>query len=254
MLDIARQLVHPVTGTLVLLVAAAAALLWHRRRLGLAFVVAAFAWTYLLATPVVADALLGRLEARFPPSPVDRIPAADAIVVLGGGGVTPEAEPRLGPDLGDAVDRVWFGARLYRAGKAPLVITTGARPFADTGPTAAQAQAAVLGELGVPADAIVTAGDSTSTYTDALEVDAILDERGLDRILLVTSALHMPRALKTFQAAGIATFPAPTDHEVTDADARGEYAWLPSAHAFWATSRAVHEYVGIAFYRLTRRF
>jgi len=105
----------------------------------------------------------------------------------------------------------------------------------------------------VPGAAVIAAGDTTTTYEDARAVEAILGERDLDRVLLVTSALHMPRALATFQAAGIATFPAPTDFEVTDVPQTGTYAWLPDNDAFWAAGRAFHEYIGFAWYRLTNR-
>lgn len=248
----ASQLVHPLTGTLLLLLATIVALALHWRRAGLALAGVAFVSTWLVATPAFSHWLRLSLERAHQPLAVEQLPAAEAIVVLGSG-VQPAVRPRAYPNLRYAADRVWHGARLYAAGKAPLIITTGSRPYHDEGPTAADAAAEILGTLGVPADAIVAPGHSVSTYTDALIVRKILAERGLERVLLVTSALHMPRALATFQNAGIAVFPAATDFEVADVPYAGAHAWLPDNDAFWGTGRALYEYVGIAWYRLTDR-
>ena len=243
-----QQLAHPLTITLGLLVLAVLFLLLRRGYSALAFLLLAFAWTYALATPAVSDRLRGSLEAEYPPEPIDRIPTADAIVVLGGG-VQPRAGARLGPNLNGAADRLWVGARLYAANKAPLVITTGTRPYTDSGPTAAEAGAQILRTLAVPNDAIIAPGNSIRTYTDALIVNEIATERGFKRVLLVTSALHMPRAVATFEAVGVPVFPAPTDYEVAGVPNLGEYRWLPSTDAFWHSSQAFHEYVGSLYYR-----
>jgi len=243
-----EQLVHPLTLTLALLGLAALALLFRRRRAGFALVVLAFAWSWLLATPAVSDWLRGSLEQRFTPAAAQDMPRAEAIVVLGGG-VSPTAPPRVEPNLNYAADRLWYGAQLYRAGKAPLVIVTGGNPYAVANGSAAQAQAGLLTQWGVPPGAIV-ARDSLTTYTDALVVQQVMQQRGLERILLVTSALHMPRAFATFDAAGIDAYTAPTDFEVVDVPSVGQYAWLPDNNAFWGSGRALHEYVGMLYYRL----
>ena len=217
------QLVDPITGTLLLLLLALV-LLARGRRVGCGlFLVLGILWTYALATPAVADVLLRSLERRIPPVVMHEIPAADAIVVLGGG-VRPTVAPRLGPDLNQTADRILYGARLYHADKAPVIIVTGSRPYPNPGPTAAEAQAQILGELGVPQDAIVAPGDSTSTATDARVVHRVLRRRELDKVLLVTSALHMPRALATFQAQGVSAFPAPTDIEATQVQPEKQWA------------------------------
>lgn len=248
----ASQLVHALTGTLLLLLAAIVLLALHFRRTGLALVCAAFVGTWLVATPAFSHWVRLSLERAHEPLPVERMPVADAIVVLGGG-VEPAVRTHAHPNLRYAADRVWHGARLYAAGKAPLVITTGARPYHGEGPTAADAAAEFLDALGVPAHAVVRPGRSVSTYTDALIVRDILAEHGIERVLLVTSALHMPRALGTFRNAGITVIPAPTDFEVAGVPYAELRAWLPDNDAFWATGRVLHEYVGMGWYRLTGR-
>lgn len=243
-----QQLAHPLTVTLGLLALGILLLFIRRRRTAIVFLLIAFAWTWLMATPFVAHKLARSLESRYPPTAIDRIPSADAIVVLGGG-VYPEAEPRNGPNLLHSADRVWYGARLYAAGKAPLIIVTGTRPYTNDGPTAADAQAEILRALGVPAEAIVAPGESMSTRTDATIMRDIVEQRGLGRVLLVTSALHMPRAMASFRGAGVRVFPAPTDFETTNIPEARTYPWLPDSDALWQTGRALHEYIGSAWYR-----
>lgn len=241
--------VYPLPLGLVV-IAAGGLLLWNQRRIvGAVLVGIGVAGLYGLSTPALSDALAGRLEQRYGPVPVAELPTADAVVVLGGG-VLPPAWPRTGPDLGAAADRLWHGAAVHRAGRAPLVITTGARPYANPGASAAESAREVLVRLGVPADAVVLREDSTSTREDALAVRDELERRELDGILLVTSALHMRRALAAFRAVDVRAWPAPTDHETVQPVRRDVWSWLPYHWAFARSNRAWHEYVGLLYYRL----
>jgi len=244
-----KQLVYPLPLALLLILLGV--LLFWRRRRALATTVTAIAvlGLYLLSTPAVSDSLRGALERRFRPDRPDHIPRAGAIVVLGGG-IEPATPPQRTANLTYAADRIRFGAALYRAGKAPLVITTGRRPYANAGPTAAQAAAGFLEELGVPKDAIVAAGDSADTHEDAIVVQGALARHDVHKILLVTSALHMPRAYAVFRKADIDAVPVVTDIEVTNVTPDNIYRWLPDARAFYGSNRAWHEYVGLLYYRL----
>ena len=78
----------------------------------------------------------------------------------------------------------------------------------------------------------------------------LLDTRGLDTVLLVTSALHMHRALATFRVAGIKALPAPTDFEVIEREAWTVLDWLPDAAALEGSTRAIREYLGLVVYQL----
>ncbi|MDZ7829428.1 MAG: YdcF family protein [Halofilum sp. (in: g-proteobacteria)] len=242
--------IYPLPLALVLVVIGSL-LLWRERRIiGSLLVAIAVVGLYLLSTPAVSDRLVASLEDRFGPGAVAEMPRADAIVVLGGG-VIPAAPPRTRPDLTHMADRLWYGADLYRGGKAPLVITTGARPYVDDGPSAADAAADVLVRLGVPRGSIIVLPDSTSTREDAVAVRAELAKRGgVQALLLVTSALHMPRALTTFRAIGLQAWPAPTDRLVVEPPVRDQWSWLPDHAAFARANRAWHEYVGMAYYRM----
>lgn len=245
---ILTRLLLPLSAIFLLLVASLGLLLAGRRRAGLAALVTSIATLYLLSVPVVSTSLRLALEQRHPPHAAADAPAADAIVVLGGG-LSAAEPPRPWPDLNSAADRAVHGARLYRAGKAPLVVATGGARLGGT-LTQAAGVADLLVELGVPREAILTADASRNTYEDALGTRRLLAEREAGALLLVTSALHMPRALATFRAAGLQPIPSPTDFEVSALDRLGPLAWIPDPEALQGSSRAVKEVLGCFGYAL----
>ena len=193
--------------------------------------------------------LVASLERRFLPVPIAESPSADAIVVLGGC-VGAADYPRIEVDLTDASDRVLHAARLYRAGKAPIIIATGgAIGWLGSKTPEARSISRLLQEWGVPASAIVIESGSLNTYQNAENTKRLLERRGLKSILLVTSAMHMPRALATFRAAGINAIPSPTDYEVIDREELTILDFLPDAEALADTTKAVKEYLGLVVYR-----
>jgi uncharacterized SAM-binding protein YcdF (DUF218 family) len=246
---LSTQLAMPLgTGILVMLVGVLVMTL-HRKVLGAGLLLVGLLWIWLWATPVFSDWVRGSLEGRYPPVALESLPKAGAILVLGGaiGGIQP---PRLFPDLSGAADRVWHAARLFHAGKAPLVVLSGGRlPWdAGQGPEA-DAMLRFLIDLGVPEEKVLLEGHSRTTYENARETRRLLTEKGIDQVILVTSALHMPRAQATFDAAGIRAIPAATDYEVLEKGDRTLLDYLPDAGALAGSSRALKEYLGIVVYR-----
>ena len=100
----------------------------------------------------------------------------------------------------------------------------------------------------MPGASIIAEAASRNTYENAVLSKQVLAEHGLQRVLLVTSALHMPRALATFKSAGIDAVPAATDFTVTYKDQRTVIDFLPDAEALSRTTYAIKEYVGHAYY------
>ena len=98
------------------------------------------------------------------------------------------------------------------------------------------------------ASAVLLETDSATTRGNAVYTAQLLEDRGLERVLLVTSALHMERALATFRAAGVEAWPAPTDFEVEPLPP-DLLRWLPDAQALADSTRALKEYLGLWVYR-----
>jgi len=229
-----------------------------QRRLRLAGISAAIALIILLVSSNawVATRLVQSLEWRhLPPDPM---PTADAIVVLGGS-TRPADYPRPWVDVMEAGDRVLHGARLYQAGKAPKLILSGGRiDWKGGGPPESDDMAQIAIALGVERANILEEPNSLNTYQNAVNVKAILESEGINQILLVTSAMHMPRSLAIFHKLGIDAIAAPTDFLVSErsiteiAGTRQAVllSLLPDASNLATVTRAMKEYIGLFVYRL----
>jgi uncharacterized SAM-binding protein YcdF (DUF218 family) len=215
-----------------------------RRRWGRGLVAAALGWLTLWSLPVASDALRGAIEAQAGPRTVDAVGAAPVTVVLGGGVAGPRLPQRPYPDLNAAGDRLWHAARLYHAGKAPRLLLSGGVTRTGDG-SEAEAMRRFLVEMGVPAAAIVLESGSQNTAGNAALTAQMLKAQGVDSIVLVTSALHMPRARRLFDQAGLKVQAAPTDFEIIDMPF-DLLRVVPDAGALDGSSRAFKELLGRA--------
>ena len=206
-------------------------------------------WLWLWSTPAFSDWLRASLESQYPMLTAEETPAAEAIVVLGGAFAHSAAWPY--PNASSAVDRYWHAARLYHAGRAPVVILSGGRtPGLGPGMTEARAGAIFLADLGVPRPAIWLEEKALTTRGNAVHVAELLAEHEIHDILLVTSALHLRRSMASFQAVGLNPIPAATDFEVRPNRSQRLRRWLPSAVALASSTRALHETAGLWVYRI----
>jgi uncharacterized SAM-binding protein YcdF (DUF218 family) len=249
-------LVYPLSLACLLL----AALLVLRRspRWVLWLGLAAFLLLWLGGNRLVSMALARSLEWQYLPPSV--LPHADVIVLLGGGEM-PSTPPQPLAGVNEAGDRVIYAAWLYQQGTAPHVVASGGVVGVD-GPAlqpGAETMAQLLSIMAVPAAAVWQESRSRNTYENAVETKKLLDPKGIRRVILVTSALHMPRARAIFSSLGFDVIPAPTDYTVTAAawdyyltpdPAIQIFNLFPSAEALDNTMRALKEYMGIAVYRL----
>ena len=198
----------------------------------------------------VADALYGGMEQAYPPAAVAASETADAIVVLGGALGLP-LPPRLDIDLVAASDRLRHTARLYAAGKAPRIILSGGNTFPQPGMRSESEHAArLLEEWGVPRDAMLLETESRNTYENALHTRALMARHGIRNALLVTSALHMPRAAAVFRSAGISIIPSATDHVAVKQQQPELLNWFPDVFSLAATTSVIKEWLGMLAYRL----
>lgn len=205
----------------------------------------------------VALGLARSLEWRyFPPDP---LPQSEVMIVLGGGTEALEP-PRQIVEVNGAGDRLIYAAWLYKQGKAQhILVSGGLLDWTESKSTPAQDMATLLQMLGVPEQAIWLQPNSRNTYEDALYCAQILREKRISRALLVTSAWHMPRAVKLFQAQGLEVIPLPTDYNVTQAEWERLWggdprAWilgaLPSVDHMSLTTKMLKEYMGMFTYEI----
>jgi uncharacterized SAM-binding protein YcdF (DUF218 family) len=225
-------------------------LLWllTRRGILLGLLVALTLLLWLAATPWLSRGLQSLLEHRAGEASAESLPHADAIVVLGGT-LSPPDKNGGSINLSSAADRLVYAARLYALGKASVILISGGQSGGEARDAESVHAAALLAGWGVPASAMLTETESTDTYENAVYSKLMLDQHGLKSVLLVTSAMHMPRALATFKSAGISATPAPTDFEAAGPAPSGLVAWIPSPEALDVTTRALKEFVGWLVYR-----
>jgi uncharacterized SAM-binding protein YcdF (DUF218 family) len=202
---------------------------------------------YVQSVPAVVHVFTAHLE-RYPALTLDRLPAADAIVVLAGGRY-PDA-PEYGGDSisDDSLERLRYAADLERASRLPLVITGGNRD-GEPNPEALLMAAVLRDTFGVGSE-ILTETRSRTTAENALYTKSLLDEHGWRRVLLVTHARHMPRSLSVFEKAGVDVIAAPMHYEAARGGPTSLGAWLPQAHTMDQFREACHEYVGMLWYRV----
>jgi uncharacterized SAM-binding protein YcdF (DUF218 family) len=248
-LKLVAQLSYPISHVIVLSLIALI-LFWSGARGKAAFLLmVSIGWLWLASTAFFADWLMGTLEDTYRPKALSVSAEADAILVLGGATRGDTHFSSLG-DMNQQADRLLHAVRLFQAGKAPVIVLSGgARPGARP---EAQLMQEILQVMGVPEEAIVTEEASRDTYENALYSRTVLSRRGIERVLLVTSAFHMRRAEAVFRAQGFDVIPSPTDYQRLVAPPLIP-RWLPTADDLDRTTRAIHEYVGYFAYSLRGR-
>ncbi len=238
---IATALLSPLGSSLLLGLIGLILGLAGRRRLAWLSGTLAIAWLWFWSVPAVSIWLAGQISAPFPPQAPGQLPRTEAMVILGGG-ITPPDSEHLQPDLNQATDRVWYGAQLYHAGRAPLIILSGGRnPQLHTISEAAAMQQLLL-DLGVPASAILLEERSRNTQQNAQFSTELLRQRGIQTVLLVTSAFHMTRALAHFQHAGLHPIPAATDYKLPYKG--GWRHWIPDTDDLDDNAKMLKELIG----------
>jgi uncharacterized SAM-binding protein YcdF (DUF218 family) len=205
----------------------------------------------LLGFSAVPSALLQSLESRFK---VPNLTSSDqyaGVIVLGGATGSPGIYKTHGQvPLGDAAERMTVPIALMR--KFPnfdLLFSGGEGRLVPTGTTEAELAGVFYTEQGVDMKRVTLESQARTTRENALRVAALLGERCKQPWLLVTSAWHMPRSMAEFQAVGCNVTAYPVDFRTGEETSWTEYSMAGSLMA-WQT--ALHEYLGMFVYGLTR--
>ena len=199
-----------------------------------------------LSTGAGSGLLIKPLEARYIPVSDAKSSGAQAIVVLGGGRDirSPEDANRDRPSAASLM-RLRHGARLHRQTGLPMLVS-GGNPDGQ-GESEAVVMARSLDEdFRVKARWIEDTSDNTAQ--NARHSAVMLKEGGVQRILLVTDAIHMNRAEQIFLRAGLEVVPAPTAFKKVGRITVASF--IPSAGALADSHYALHEWIGLVWYRI----
>ena len=238
----------PVVLTLVILIVGLGVSV-ASKRVGMLICVSGVVFLYALSTPLISQNLLMALESGLQKPAPSKIARPGVILVLGGD-LRHRASEYGGDGVGSlSLERIRYGALLHRQTGLPILTTGGSRHF---GPERSMAQ---LMKRTLEEDFRVavrwTEDQARDTFQNARDSQALLQAEGIETVLLVTHAWHMPRAVFSFETAGLRVIAAPTrftfplEPRMTD--------FWPSMGALRASYYGLHEWLGLAWYWLVYR-
>jgi len=225
------------------LLAVGISLFWLRRLMGAAKIVLTLGFLVLtaLSFSAVADQIIKPLELWYPPLlETSELKDVKWVVVLGGGHASNLTLPPNAQIGNFSLARLIEGIRIHRALPESKLILSGGAVF-DPVPVAVT-MAAVARMLGVSPDDMVLESQSQDTGQQSHFVQGIVQD---DRCILVTSAIHMPRAMLVFEQKGLKPTPAPTDFGHWMRKENSPDQFFPRANELRKVEAALHEYLGL---------
>ena len=202
----------------------------------------------ICSLPIFSNKLITSLENEYMLSDASSAKTADAIVVLSGMVRTINGKNGLSYEWGEASDRIFAGIELIKKNKAPIMILTGGKLPWSVGKPEGEYLRDVAIKYGVPNKNILLTENVENTDQEAKAVGKLLNKTS-PKIILVTSAFHMPRAQKVFEAIGINIEPFAVDF-LSGADKYTIMNFIPSAGALKQTSFFIRELIGRLYYSL----
>ncbi|BBO70474.1 hypothetical protein DSCA_44040 [Desulfosarcina alkanivorans] len=237
-------------GIVVVLIVLVSMMMGYRKRWKLALVNLTVGFLlYALSTGPVATFLIRGLESDVS---IPENPSGDVIILLGGGIIdrVPDLTGTAAPSP-LMMGRIVTAVRLYQRLGLPIIVT-GGRVSGDAEVAEAPVVRRFLVDLGVPGNRITLEDRARDTAQNARLTAAICRQQGFSRPILLTAAYHLKRAGMAFDAAGMTYTPFPAYY----LGARNApYTWrrlLPGAGFLSTSANALHEYIGIVYYRMVQ--
>lgn len=236
------------------LILALLALVWRKRKMLVCalFFLAAFQ-ILLLSLPITSSWLLSKLEEQYPPRfelwKQESLP--QAIVVLGSGRNLNVPEYTGGESTSlTGLERLRYAALLHRETQLPILVTGGSPQLGQR--SEAELMRDVLqDEFRVPVKWLET--NSHTTWQNAQFTDEILAANGIQSAWLVTQAWHMPRSLYSFQKRRVHYLPASVSYSGAIQWTDYYMQFIPQATALVRSSIALHEWIGLIWYRIREK-
>jgi len=198
--------------------------------------------------PIISNKLIFFLEKDYRPIDISNVSEADAIVVLSGMISPIKTEEKISYEFQSAVDRILSGIDLFKENKAPfLILTNGKLPWSLGVPEGEYLKKFSI-KFGIPENSILLTDNVQNTDQEAKYVKKLLKTNNTN-IILITSAFHMARAKKVFEAKNIKVSPFAVDFKsyskkITIID------FIPDSNSLRDTSFFVREIIGRLYYNL----
>ena len=206
---------------------------------------------YIISIEPGMNFLLSPIEEKYPPLNMESLPNdVDAIVILGGGivqGRSPYKGEILYPNQ-STISRLIYGYLLWKKLMIPIIVS-GGNPLMSLPGTEADTMRAFLIKLGIPENFIITERKSRNTWENALYTEEICRSSDFKKVILITSAFHLMRAMIAFSKSELIIYPAPSSYFTN----KRPYIWtsfFPQAKYFHYSFIALKEYAGLLFYKI----
>ncbi len=209
-----------------------------------------------ISLPIIVYHRTYALESAYPSKPLSDYEQADAIVVLGGS-IGAKVYPRYEAEETEG-SRLLPALRLYNKNKSKLIIVSGGVPYKSidgTERTESTDMKDILMDFGIPKENIIEENRSRNTVENALYVKEIMEAKGIKKILLVTAAVHMRRAMMIFNRVGIQAIPVPCLHKASERKYKlGDF--IPEVGAMNGMNSLFKEFMGywITYYMPLKAF
>ena len=202
----------------------------------------------ICSMPIVSGKMIAYLESDYELNHPSEVETANAIVVLSGMVRTIKTKNGLSYEWDDAADRIFSGIDLFKLDKAPTLILTGGKQPWSIGVPEGEYLRDIAIKFGIPEKNILLTENVENTDQEAKSIKKLFSIDN-PKIILITSAFHMPRAQKVFEASNIKVIPFAVDFRYS----HNKFTFMdfiPSADSFRGTSFAVREMIGRLYYNL----
>jgi uncharacterized SAM-binding protein YcdF (DUF218 family) len=237
-------IIMPVPVLYLLLIAAFVFFISKRQRTGKIFLIMAGIWFLIISTLPVPKILVKSLESKYhqlTEESIKNLPDSCDIIVLGGGH---SDDKDLSPNnqlSTTAIGRVTEGIRIHRMIPGSRLILSGYSGGSEISQALALYRTALL--LGVDSASMAMQGLPSNTLMEAEEYFKNFGTRNF--LIVVTSEIHMPRAMMLFQKAGLNPIAAPTNQMLKNGSRKYRWRWIPSSRNIEMMDAAIHEYAGM---------
>lgn len=208
---------------------------------------------YAFSSGWFAKLLVFPLENKYEPLEISKVRPLNepSIIIILGGGVIPETPDReLGELSHSAMKRVYQGFLLYQQLNSPIIVTGGKLMGMQVAEATVMKNELI--KLGVEPENIFVEDQAKNTKQNAELSMQILENRKIEKVFLVSSAIHLPRAMKYFKEYdNIEIIPVPCDYLISR-EKLNFYDFLPDIQFLKANSSAWHEYLGLIKYNIEK--
>jgi uncharacterized SAM-binding protein YcdF (DUF218 family) len=216
-----------------------------RRKIGI-FNLALGLLLWVFCSAPFSNYLIGGLESEFDIYPEV---TGDCIILLGGGIIDKVPDfSGFGTPTDSMLARIVTAVRVQKKLDIPIIVS-GGRIYPNTS-SEAQIAKRFLVDLGVAEGQIMMEENARDTYENAKYAKEICQRKNYQKPILITSAFHMKRALFSFRKAGLDIIAYPAGFRSKNAQDLRWVSYLPRSSSLEVTSDALHEYLGILFYKL----